>query len=148
MRDEPSINPGPLDRELFLAVLEQPVAERAAFLAAQCGEDTARRERVAALLAEHQVEDSFLETPAVVRSAESASTTGGTQVLSTNAQFIGVEPGERNGRYKLLQQIGEGGGGTVYMAEQEEPVRRRVALKIIKLGMDTKGVIARFEAER
>ena len=52
------------------------------------------------------------------------------------------------GRYKLLQQIGEGGCGIVYMAEQEEPVRRRVALKVIKLGMDTKEVIARFEAER
>jgi len=52
------------------------------------------------------------------------------------------------GRYKLLQQIGEGGFGVVYMAEQTEPVRRRVALKIIKLGMDTKQVIARFEAER
>src|SRR5262245_45910311 len=58
------------------------------------------------------------------------------------------QPGDRIGRYKLLQQIGEGGCGVVYMAEQEEPVRRRVALKIIKLGMDTKSVIARFEAER
>ena len=56
--------------------------------------------------------------------------------------------GDRIGRYKLLQQIGEGGCGVVYMAEQEEPVRRRVALKVIKLGMDTKSVIARFEAER
>jgi serine/threonine protein kinase len=56
--------------------------------------------------------------------------------------------GDRVGRYKLLQPIGEGGFGTVYMAEQEHPVRRRVALKIIKLGMDTKAVIARFEAER
>jgi serine/threonine protein kinase/tetratricopeptide (TPR) repeat protein len=58
------------------------------------------------------------------------------------------QPGDRLGRYKLLQQIGEGGCGVVYMAEQEEPVRRRVALKVIKLGMDTKSVIARFEAER
>ena len=58
------------------------------------------------------------------------------------------QPGDRIGRYKLLQQIGEGGCGVVYMAEQEEPVRRRVALKVIKLGMDTKSVIARFEAER
>ena len=57
-------------------------------------------------------------------------------------------PGGRIGRYKLLQKIGEGGCGVVYMAEQEEPVRRRVALKVIKLGMDTKQVIARFEAER
>ena len=60
----------------------------------------------------------------------------------------GENPGERIGRYKLLQDIGEGGFGIVYMAEQEEPVRRRVALKVIKLGMDTKQVIARFEAER
>src|SRR6187455_3328550 len=58
------------------------------------------------------------------------------------------KPGDRIGRYKILQQIGEGGCGVVYMAEQEEPVRRRVALKLIKLGMDTKSVIARFEAER
>src|SRR5512135_1264540 len=56
--------------------------------------------------------------------------------------------GDRIGRYKLLQQIGEGGCGVVYVAEQEEPVRRRVALKVIKLGMDTKTVIGRFEAER
>jgi serine/threonine protein kinase len=58
------------------------------------------------------------------------------------------KPGDRIGRYKLLQQIGEGGCGIVYMAEQEEPLRRRVALKVIKLGMDTRQVIARFEAER
>src|SRR5580765_548683 len=58
------------------------------------------------------------------------------------------KPGDRIGRYKLLQQIGEGGCGIVHMAEQEEPLRRRVALKVIKLGMDTRQVIARFEAER
>src|SRR5436190_10944879 len=58
------------------------------------------------------------------------------------------KPGDRIGNYKLLQQIGEGGCGVVYMAEQDEPMRRRVALKIIKLGMDTRNVIARFEAER
>jgi len=60
----------------------------------------------------------------------------------------GEQPGDLIGRYKLLEQIGEGGMGTIWMAEQREPVRRRVALKIIKLGMDTKNVIARFEAER
>ena len=58
------------------------------------------------------------------------------------------KPGDRIGRYKLLEQIGEGGCGVVYMADQEEPVRRRVALKVIKLGMDTRQVMARFEAER
>src|ERR1035441_1180733 len=63
-------------------------------------------------------------------------------------QMATEKPGDRIGRYKLLQQIGEGGCGVVYMAEQAEPMRRRVALKVIKLGMDTKQVIARFEAER
>ena len=61
---------------------------------------------------------------------------------------VGEKTGDRIGRYKLLQQIGEGGCGVVYLAEQTEPVRRRVALKIIKPGMDTKSVMARFEAER
>src|SRR5437879_995468 len=61
---------------------------------------------------------------------------------------ITEKPGDLIGRYKLLQKIGEGGCGVVYMAEQEKPVRRRVALKVIKLGMDTKAVIARFDAER
>ncbi len=61
---------------------------------------------------------------------------------------VSERAGDRIGRYKLLQQIGEGGCGVVYMAEQDEPVQRRVALKVIKLGMDTKQVIARFEAER
>src|SRR5437773_3507592 len=61
---------------------------------------------------------------------------------------ISEKPGDLIGRYKLLQKVGEGGCGVVYMAAQEEPVRRRVALKVIKLGMDTKNVIARFEAER
>ena len=61
---------------------------------------------------------------------------------------LSERPGTSVGRYKLLQQIGEGGMGAVFMAEQTEPVRRKVALKIIKLGMDTKSVVARFEAER
>src|SRR5207253_1813887 len=84
------------------------------------------------------------QTPA---SPQPAAVSGpkGTIVLSFP---VTEQPGDRLGRYKLLQQIGEGGCGVVYMAEQEEPVRRRVALKVIKLGMDTKSVIARFEAER
>jgi serine/threonine protein kinase/tetratricopeptide (TPR) repeat protein len=69
----------------------------------------------------------------------------GTLVLTVP---VTEQPGDKLGQYKLLQQIGEGGCGVVYMAEQQEPVRRRVALKVIKLGMDTKSVIARFEAER
>ena len=58
------------------------------------------------------------------------------------------KPGDKIGHYKLLQQIGQGGCGVVYMAEQQEPIKRRVAFKVIKLGMDTKAVVARFEAER
>jgi hypothetical protein len=77
--------------------------------------------------------------------AVAASGPKGTIVLSFP---VTEQPGDKLGRYKLLQQIGEGGCGVVYMAEQEEPVRRRVALKVIKLGMDTKSVIARFDAER
>src|SRR5436190_3496257 len=76
----------------------------------------------------------------------------GIQLAPQNPAAGGVLPveqtGDRIGRYKLLQKIGEGGCGVVYMAEQEEPVRRRVALKVIKLGMDTKQFVARFEAER
>src|SRR5712671_6318111 len=66
----------------------------------------------------------------------------------SSSRPITPKPGERIGRYRLLQEIGYGGCGVVYMAEQEEPVRRRVALKVIKLGMDTRQVVARFDAER
>src|SRR6476660_1593765 len=69
------------------------------------------------------------------------------EILAASAR-VTEKPGDRIGHYKLLQKIGEGGCGLVYMAQQEEPVRRQVALKIIKLGMDTRNVIARFEAER
>jgi serine/threonine protein kinase len=85
---------------------------------------------------EHEEAGSFMQTPAI-------ASAGDTQVLA-----VTEKPGDTIGRYKLLQQVGEGGCGVVYMAEQEQPVRRRVALKVIKLGMDTKSVIARFEAER
>src|SRR5262249_39841809 len=82
-------------------------------------------------------EDSFLEKPAV----------DGPATIKLDLP-IEETTGTLVGRYKLLQKIGEGGMGVVYMAEQEEPVRRRVALKIIKFGMDTRQVVARFEAER
>src|SRR5881394_179254 len=80
--------------------------------------------------------------------AQPAAASPGEQRATVVATAVTEKPGDRIGRYKLLQQIGEGGMGVVYMAEQEEPIRRRVALKVIKLGMDTKSVIARFEAER
>ncbi|HEX7653708.1 MAG TPA: serine/threonine-protein kinase, partial [Verrucomicrobiae bacterium] len=129
--------------EVFTAALSVPVAERAVFLTQACGEDMPLRTRVEALLRDHDRLGDFLETPAVA----DADTMRAAQAR-VSAQTIGEKPGDRIGRYKLLQQIGEGGCGVVFMAEQEEPVRRRVALKIIKPGMDSKLVVARFEAER
>ncbi len=120
------------DEQLFADALARPKAERALFLAQACGGDAALLARVAALLAAHEGPDSVMTSSPVTRAAPLPE----------------EKPGDRIGHYKLLQQIGEGGCGVVYMAEQEEPVRRRVALKIIKLGMDTKSVVARFEAER
>ena len=105
------------------------------------------RSRIDALLAAGTEAEEFFkdavrfELPSGIESVEPANNRNAEPVLDEGL-------GTRIGRYKLLQKIGEGGGGLIYMAEQEEPVRRRVALKIIKLGMDTKSVIARFEAER
>jgi len=107
-------------------------AERAAYLDGACGQDTELRARVEALLQAHDSAGAFLEE-SVLRPADAP---------------IGEGPGDVIGHYKLLEQIGEGGFGVVFMAEQLEPIRRRVALKVIKPGMDTKQVIARFEAER
>src|SRR5437588_7083758 len=121
---------------IFDAAIELPPERRAAYVLAACAGEDLLRQRVEALLRAHESGESFMDSPAV----------------APRGQTVVVEPaerpGDRIGRYKLLQQIGEGGCGVVYMAEQEEPVRRRVALKVIKLGMDTKQVIARFEAER
>jgi len=139
----------PPNREvaLFSAALELPASQRAAYLQEACADDPALRLRLEALLRVHEEAIPFLESPpaGARESPMGAEVPGPTMRLSSSAA---EKAGDRIGRYKLLQQIGEGGCGVVYMAEQEEPVRRRVALKVIKLGMDTKQVIARFEAER
>src|SRR5216684_4045522 len=124
------------DVELFAAAIELPVVERAAYLDRACRGDPDLRQRVEGMLKEHDDLGDFPEK----RPSKGAAQGG--------PRAIGEKPGDRIGHYKLLQQIGEGGYGVVYMAEQEAPVRRRVALKIIKPGMDTRSVIARFEAER
>ncbi len=126
-----------LVRDRFLAAAELPAAERAAYLAVNCGDDAELRGAVERLLAAHEQPASALNRPV-------SGDLGQTQAFSPREQ-----PGTViAGRYKLLEEIGEGGMGTVWVAEQTEPVRRKVALKLIKAGMDSKSVLARFEAER
>jgi tRNA A-37 threonylcarbamoyl transferase component Bud32 len=127
---------------IFDAALELTSSERAIYLARACGGDARLREQVEKLLRALDRAGGFLARSEGVAPLPVTVATG-TELLPMTEKA-----GDRLGRYKLLQQIGEGGCGVVYMAEQEEPVRRRVALKVIKLGMDTKQVIARFEAER
>ncbi len=116
-----------------------PAGERAAHLDQACGNDAELRRKVEALLRSH---NQIGELPWNIPRREFPLP------ARPGASKQGEKPGDRIGRYKLLQQIGEGGCGIVFMAEQEEPVRRRVALKVIKPGMDSKSVITRFEAER
>jgi serine/threonine protein kinase len=122
---------------LFTEALRLPDYERPAYLERACGGDVELRRSVEALLQEYDQVGDFLE-----ESPNAVST-------KAKAEAAGVEkPGDFIGGYKLLQQIGEGGCGVVFLAEQTAPVQRKVALKVIKPGMDTKSVIARFEAER
>jgi serine/threonine protein kinase/Tfp pilus assembly protein PilF len=129
---------------IFCSAIEiESAEERAAYVDRVCGDDRELRGRVEKLLAAHFRAGNFLEQPAV-----EAGVTG-PRGQSAAADLPGAEiPGAVIGPYKLLEQIGEGGFGVVWMAEQQEPVRRLVALKVIKAGMDSAQVIARFEAER
>jgi WD40 repeat protein/serine/threonine protein kinase len=128
----------PKANELFLAAAEiEAPAERLAFLDEQCGADADLRRQVEALLAANDQAGSFLTEPVV---ASSVGTVDYKPVSEGTGAIIGA--------YKLLQKIGEGGFGVVFMAEQQQPIRRMVALKILKPGLDTAQVIARFESER
>ncbi len=111
---------------------------REAYLDDECNGNASLRIEIQALLESHEEQGEFLSEPTQYEAAGGRMGTLDTEQL---AELVGT----RIDRYKLLQLIGEGGFGSVYMAEQQEPVRRKVALKIIKLGMDTKQVIARFE---
>jgi eukaryotic-like serine/threonine-protein kinase len=125
------------EREIFAKALDiSDRAERNAFLLEACGRDAGLRGHLEQLLKTQENLGSFLGIPAT---------------LPRDA-FVGISltesPGDRIGPYKLLESIGEGGMGIVYMAEQQDPVQRKVALKIIKPGLDSRQVLARFEAER
>ena len=142
-------DPANRDVLVFNKTLELPVNERDSYLRETCRGDIELRRRIAALLEAHERAGPFLQKPAELAPAGLLPPVQRQPNARRGELALLVETcGDHVGRYKLLQQIGEGGCGIVYMAEQEEPVRRRVALKVIKLGMDTKQVIARFEAER
>ncbi|MFC1794628.1 protein kinase, partial [Planctomycetota bacterium] len=128
--------PAKNEETIYHEAVSKPPKERKAYLKAACGDDTELLTRIEALLKAREVEDSFLEVPDLDPN------------FTLDESPISEKSGTVIGRYKLLEQVGEGGFGVVYMAEQTKPINRRVALKIIKLGMDTKSVIARFEAER
>src|SRR5262245_51681320 len=132
------------EREIFIEAMQRPdPADRRAYLELACGGDDRLRRRVENLLDAFDQAGSFLREPTVTPIATVDHPSG---PRSNPAEFD--LPGAVIGPYKLLEAIGEGGMGTVFMAEQARPVRRRVALKVIKPGMDTKHVIARSEAER
>ena len=129
---------------IFIEAIEIPgAADRAAYLDRACGPDDVLRRRVGALVAAHfRAGESFLERPA----ADADSTVGFAPYSDETATAL--EVGTAIGPYVLREQIGEGGMGLVFVAEQTHPVRRKVALKVIKPGMDSRQVVARFEAER
>ena len=125
--------------QIFHEARKMPPSERAAYLRGACGGDAALWADVEGLLSADAQAGEFLRTSEEASPGAAAETSAATPCEQAGAQI---------GRYKLLQPIGEGGFGSVWLAEQRDPVKRRVALKIIKLGMDTRQVIARFEAER
>src|SRR5262245_32555549 len=124
----------PIDSILAAAVEIDDLVDRGNYLQRACAGDADLRRRVEELIENHFRAGSFLESPADLLEGDEAS--------------VRERPGTMIGQYKLLEQIGEGGFGVVFMAEQVRPVRRKVALKILKPGMDTRQVVARFEAER
>ncbi len=122
-------------RQIFLEIVEKPAARWETLLTEACDTDEDLERQVAVLLQAHARQNGILDR-------------NGAGLAATGVFELGERPGAVIGPYKLVEQIGEGGMGIVWMAEQTEPVRRTVALKVIKPGMDSRQVIARFEAER
>src|SRR5262245_16728212 len=129
-------DPSPLEAIFFAALEKGSPQERAAYLDEACAGDPDLRRRVEKMLAAQARAGTFLEQPALATGA----------ILLDRP--VTEAPGTVIGNYKLLELIGEGGMGAVWMAQQTEPIRRLVALKLVKAGMDSKQVLARFETER
>ena len=131
--------------------LTDPVL-RKAFLDAVCADNADLRRRLEVLLSAKPDADKFFEESGAALNASAEAVESRTETEQGGTVRVPLppeeQPGARIGRYKLREKIGEGGCGVVYVADQEEPVRRRVALKVIKPGMDTRQVVVRFEAER
>ena len=143
---------GQLEEAVCLAALHitEP-ASRAQFLDRACAGDARLRAAVEEMLRANDAAENFFDQCRAAVNVPKLDAQTADALKETGIELDDLtdeQLGSRVGRYKLLQKIGEGGCGVVYLAEQEEPVRRQAALKVIKLGMDTKSVIARFEAER
>ena len=136
------------DETLFTEALGRPPEERAAFLQDACKGDLSQAARVGRLLDACPSADEFFGGGALDLHQAIRDFTDSAEGPAADSEFPGERIGDWIGPYRLLEKIGEGGNGLVYMARQEKPIRRMVAIKVIKLGMDTRSVIARFEAER
>src|SRR6266436_3709853 len=142
--------PPPSLKELFLSALAVAPAERDAWVERECRQDLELRRRLELMLAAHDTPQSLLDRLAPAAEAAEGAT-GAFATAAAEPPSAAEHEGAGAmvaGRYRLVQQIGEGGMGTVWMAQQTEPVKRLVALKLVKPGMDSKQVLARFEAER
>ena len=138
------------EKSIFLEALDiESIEERTAFVESACRGDADLLSSVTALLREHERDDNPVDTPIVARSDRRPFANVETEsYVAVNRSVSGQTLGTMIGPYKLMEQIGEGGFGLVYVADQQTPIRRRVALKIIKPGMESREVLTRFEAER
>ena len=137
-------------KRLFHEALQRESSERAMFLDMLGTIDPSLRKEVESLLASHDEKKGFRDKPPIGEVGDSGVPPTEDTASVTRVREVEEDSteGRQIGPYRILQELGHGGMGIVYEAEQEKPVHRRVALKLIKLGMDTKQVIARFESER